>query len=74
MFNRKALEEAWSYFDKDSTGYLDLGELQVIIGESTEEELREIMAELGAEGERLSKEKFMELFEIGEGEKDKEGK
>ncbi len=39
IYMKESLNEAFEYFDKDHTGYIEIDELKVIMGESEQAEV-----------------------------------
>lgn len=61
LFQKRALEQAFDFFDRDKTGFLEVKELRELLGgDCDKEEMAKIMEELDGDGDRqVSKEEFM---------------
>ena len=63
LFHREALTEAFQFFDRDGTGYLEKEEIEGILKGGDAEEVECVIKELDTDGDqRISKEEFIDYL------------
>ena len=63
LFAKKALEEAFDYFDCDGTGFIEKDELNKLLEGSQVKEIDQILKQIDSDKDKkISKEEFLRYF------------